>query len=47
MVLAHEQVVTDHFFYSLISTQNIKDENITIINNYCVLHTHISTRKGR
>ena len=28
MVLAHEQVVTDHFFYSLISTQNIKDENI-------------------
>ena len=31
MVLAHEQVVIEYFFYSLISMQNIKDENI--INN--------------
>ena len=29
---------------SLISMQNIKDENI-IINNYCVPHSHISTRR--
>ena len=28
MVLAHEQVVTEYFFYNLIFTQNIKDENI-------------------
>ena len=30
--------------YSLICMYNMKDRNI-INNNYCTLHTHISTRK--
>ena len=64
MILAHEQVLTEWYFfslkiqmvhakmnlyfnlpvYSLISMQNIKMK-ISTINDYCLLHIHISIKK--